>query len=139
MTFRCSRCGTIVALGSGEEGSWAHATDRALARYAADRGVHRTPFTGLKPAGLDVGPVIPVAEKAIEGGDAVPLEGLLVSTVREEMARRFEHLGHLRGGAHRNVDGARAYVQAMLDLEVWAHALYQATRGTGHAPAHAHD
>jgi hypothetical protein len=24
------------------------------------------PFTGLKPAGVDVGPIIPIAEKAIE-------------------------------------------------------------------------
>jgi hypothetical protein len=96
-------------------------------------------FTGLKPAGLDVGPVIPVVEKAIESGDAVPLEELLVTAVRQEIGHRFEHLGHLRGGAHRGVDGARAYVQAMLGLQVWAHALYQATRGTGHAPGHAHD
>ena len=105
--------------------------------------IHRAgegaPFTGLKPAGLDVGPVIPVAEKSIENEDAVPLEDLLVTTVREEIAHRFEHLGHLRGGAHRSVDGARAYVQAMLGLQVWAHTLYEATRGTGHTAAHAHD
>ena len=53
--------------------------------------IHRAgegaPFTGLKPAGLDVGPVIPLAEKAIENEDAVPLEDLLVTTVREEIAR----------------------------------------------------
>ena len=105
--------------------------------------IHRAgegaPFTGLKPAGLDVGPVIPLAEKSIENEDAVPLEDLLVTTVREEIAHRFEHLGHLRGGAHRSVDGARAYVQAMLGLQVWAHTLYEATRGTGHTAAHAHD
>lgn len=93
----------------------------------------------MKPAGLDAGPVIPAAEKAIESGDAEPLEALLVTAVREELARRFEQLGHLRGGAHRGVDGARAYVQAMLGLQVWAHGLYQATRAVGHMPGHAHD
>src|SRR3989304_2819930 len=35
--------------------------------------VHRTgegaPYTGLKPAGLDVGPAIPAAERAIETGE----------------------------------------------------------------------
>jgi hypothetical protein len=122
----------------------------ATCREVADRfffetvvRIHRAgegaPFTGLKPAGLDVGPVIPVAEKAVESGDAARLEELLVTTVREEIARRFEHLRHLRGGAHRSVDGARAYVQAVLGLQVWAHALHQATRGSGHTPAHAHD
>ena len=96
-------------------------------------------FTGLKPAGLDVGPVIPVAEKAIESGNAGALEDVLVTAVREQLAERFHHLDHLREGIHGGVDGARAYVQAMLGLQVWAHGLYQATRATGHAMGHAHE
>jgi len=122
----------------------------ATCREVADRyffetvvRIHRAgegaPFTGLKPSGLDVGPVIPVAEKAIESGDRAPLENLLVGAIREDLARRFEHLGHLRGGAHRDVEGARAYVQAMLGVQVWAHGLYQASRAAGHGPGHAHD
>jgi hypothetical protein len=96
------------------------------------------PFTGLKPAGLDVGPIIPIAEKAIESENVAALEEALVATVREQVAERFHHLGHLRAGAHLGVDGARSYVQAMLGLQVWAHGLYQATRATGHAPGHTH-
>ena len=120
-----------------------------LCREVADRHffetvvrIHRAgegaAFTGLKPAGLDVGPVIPVAEKAIESGNAAALEDVLVTAVREQLAERFHHLGHLRENAHRGVDGARAYVQSMLGLQVWAHSLYQATRTTGHA-AHTHE
>ena len=97
------------------------------------------PFTGLKPAGLDVGPIIPIAEKAIESGNAAALEEALVTVVREQVADRFHHLSHLRAGAHGSVDGARSYVQAMLGLQVWAHGLYQATRATGHAPGHTHE
>jgi hypothetical protein len=122
----------------------------AAAREVADRHffetvvrVHRAgegaPYTGLKPAGLDVGPVIPVAEKAIESGHAMALEEALVTAVRDELARRFHHLGHLRAGAERGVDEARAYVEAMLGLQVWAHGLYQATRATGHAAGHTHE
>ena len=122
----------------------------ALCREVADRyffetvvRLHRAgegaPFTGLKPAGLDVGPIIPIAEKAIESGNAAALEEALVAAVREQVAERFHHLGHLRAGAHRGVDGARSYVQAVLGLQVWAHGLYQATRATGHAPSHTHD
>ena len=121
----------------------------AVCREVADRyffetvvRVHRAgegaPFTGLKPAGLDVGPVIPVAEKAIETDDAAALEDILVAAVREELARRFHHFGHLRAGAHRGLDGARAYVEAMLGLQVWAHSLHEATRAKGHAARHAH-
>src|SRR5512134_3202926 len=50
--------------------------------------VHRAgegaPYTGLKPAGLDVGPVIPAAEQAIETGDAQGLLAVLTDTVRDE-------------------------------------------------------
>jgi hypothetical protein len=37
------------------------------------------------------------------------------------------------------VDGARAYVEAMLGLQVWAHGLYQATKAKGHAAEHTHE
>lgn len=121
-----------------------------ICREVADRyffetvvRVHRAgegaPFTGLKPAGLDVGPVIPVAEKAVESGDPAALEETLVTAVRGELAHRFDHLGHLRGGAERGVDGARAYVEAMLGVQVWAHELYQATKATVHGAGHSHD
>jgi hypothetical protein len=86
-----------------------------------------------------VGPIVPIAEKAIESENAAALEEALVAAVREQGAERFLHLGHLRAGAHRDVDSARSYVQAMLGLQVWAHGLYHATRATGHASSHTHD
>ena len=55
------------------------------------------PYTGLKPAGLDVGPVIPVAEKAIETGSPEKLIRLLTSLLRQELEHRFEHASRLRG------------------------------------------
>lgn len=121
----------------------------ATCREVADRyffetvvRIHRAgegaAFEGLKPAGLDVGPAIPAAEQAIATGDATALDGLLVTAVREELAQRLHHLGHLRGGAQEGVDRARAYVEAMLGLQVWAHGLYQAARAAGHAAAHVH-
>ena len=121
----------------------------AGARAVADRyffetvvRIHRkgegAAFTGLKPAGLDVGPVIPIAEKAIESGNAEDLEAMLVATVREELADRFEHMRHLHHRADRSVDEARSYVQAMLGLQVWANGLYHAARAKGHAAAHTH-
>jgi hypothetical protein len=77
--------------------------------------------------------------REVESGDATALEEALVTALREELARRFDHLGHLRGGAESGVDGARAYVQAMLGLQVWAHGVYQATTAEGHGAGHAHD
>lgn len=46
-------------------------------------------FTGLKPAGLSVGPVIPVAENAIETGSVDKLVQLLSDTVRAEIKKNL--------------------------------------------------
>ena len=49
--------------------------------------VHRhgegAPHTGLKPAGLDVGPVIPLAEHAVETGEPGGLVGFLQAAVQD--------------------------------------------------------
>src|SRR5687767_7091636 len=97
------------------------------------------PYTGLKPAGLDVGPVIPLAERAIETGDDDELVALLTETVEQEVHDRLAHVMHLRPEAGASVAPARAYVQAMLGLQLWAHGLYQAARGSAHAGSHVHE
>ena len=62
--------------------------------------VHRrgenAPYTGLKPAGLEVGPVIPVAEGAIESGDPGGLVRLLSDVVFDEVKRRLDRVLALR-------------------------------------------
>ena len=41
------------------------------------------PYTGLKPAGRDLGPAIPAADRALEEGSIEPLVTLLTSSVKE--------------------------------------------------------
>ena len=105
--------------------------------------VHRAgegaPFTGLKPAGLDVGPVIPLAERAIERGDAAELAEFLGAAVREEVNARFAQLMAMQSHAGDDVAAARRYVTAMLGLQVWAHKLHGAMRAAAHEDGgHAH-
>jgi hypothetical protein len=104
--------------------------------------VHRAgegaPYTGLKPAGLDVGPVIPVAEKANESGSPDALIRMLTDTLKHEVGHRFEHMQHLRDYAPGDVARAREYVDAMLGLQVYAHQLYQAMKAKPHEGAHEH-
>ena len=104
--------------------------------------VHRAgegaPFTGLKPAGLDHGPVIPVAERAIESGSPERLIELLTVGVEEEVRRRFDRVMELKARANGDLDANRAYVAAMLDLQVWSHGLYQATGASAHEHQHVH-
>jgi hypothetical protein len=119
------------------------------ARDVADRWffenvvrVHRAgegaPFTGLKPAGLDVGPVIPAAERALESGSTDELAGMLCATVREQVDRRLGHAMALKARAGESVADAREYVEAMLGLQVWAHRVHQQLTAEPHAHAGAH-
>lgn len=107
--------------------------------------IHRAgegaPFTGLKPAGLDVGPVIPVAERAIETGSPDELIELLSQTVRDEVKERFAHMLHLKEHAGHGVEAAREYVEAMLGLQVWSHGVYLALKASAHEHGgeHAHE
>ena len=98
--------------------------------------VHRAgegaPFTGLKPAGLSTGPVIPVAERSVESGDATDLTRLLTDRLTEEIERRFGEMLGRRAHAGEGVDAARAYVEAMLGLEVWSHRVYSCIEAAAH-------
>lgn len=122
-------------------------TQGVEAREVADRyffetavRVHRqgegAPFTGLKPAGLDVGPVIPLAEAAIATGDVTALADFLSSAVRDETVERFSAVLAARQTADRDVSAARTYVEAMLGLQVWSHKLYMASRTAAHEGTH---
>jgi hypothetical protein len=113
--------------------------------------VHRAgegaPYTGLKPAGLDVAQhhgwhgnqtVIPVAEHAIETGSVDALLKTLTSIVEAQTRRRFERAIQLKEHAGGTVPEARAYVEAMLGLQVWVHKLYQCTLADPHEGTHEH-
>lgn len=104
--------------------------------------IHRAgegaPYTGLKPAGLDEGPVIPIAEKAIETGSPDALIDVLTDTLRQEVQHRFDHIMHLRGHKPEEVARAREYVEAMLGLEVYSHQLYLAMKAHPHTGHHEH-
>ena len=122
------------------------------ARQVADRWffetvvrIHRAgegaPFTGLKPAGLDVGPVIPAAERALETGSPDELVGLLGGSVRDQVERRLRHATERKDHAGESTAAARVSVEAMLGLQVWAHAVHRQILAAPHAHpgAHEHD
>lgn len=96
------------------------------------------PYTGLKPAGLEVGPVIPVAEQAIEDEDPTALVDLLTGLVRDQALHRFHEMLDLRQEAADDVAAARRHVTAMLGLQVWAHQLARAAQATPHGEGAGH-
>lgn len=107
--------------------------------------VHRAgeaaPYTGLKPAGLGFGPVVPIAERAVESDSPDELVDVLTEKVRHEVLERFGRAMALKPHAGESVAAAREYVEAMLGLEVWSHKLYAcASAGPHeeHGEAHEH-
>jgi hypothetical protein len=89
--------------------------------------------TGLKPAGLDTGPVIPLAEEAVGTGEPGPLIDFLQQAIDEQARRRLAQVRELEAAADGGVPAARAYTSAMLGFLVWSHKLWrQASAEHGH-------
>ena len=105
--------------------------------------IHRAgegaPYTGLKPAGLSEGPVIPIAERAIETGSPDELVKVLTDIVRAETLKRFRRMNELQKHVDDSLDDAREYVEAMLGLQVWSHKLYKCALAEPHDEVREHE
>ncbi len=98
-------------------------------------------FTGLKPAGLGHGKVVPLAERAIDSDDPGPVVEILTNALTEEVKRKFDVVMKLKGEASGSVAEAREYVEAMLGFIVWAHKTHACIVSDplhDHGSAHAH-
>jgi len=104
------------------------------ARAVADRlffetvvRVHRAgegaPYTGLRPAGTPVSPVIPIAEDAVATGSAERLIAYLSGVLREELSNRLGIVEALASDRDRSIADGRQYVEAMLGFEVHCHSV----------------
>ena len=134
-----------------------HAFDHALsvrglgpqARSLADRHfletlvrIHRAgegaPFTGLKPAGLDLGPAVPAADRALKTGSVEELVKLLVDAVRAGVNRNFRAAAERQAFDVNDVEAGRRYVEAYVPYVHYVERLWEAASGPvhGHHPEH---
>ena len=102
--------------------------------------VHRAgegaPFTGLKPAGTP-DPAVAAADRAISGGDAKPLEKLLVGAVHEGLEAHLARLKKEKAPAG-DVAAGRRWVAAYVPFVHWAEGVHAAAAGAGaHGAEHA--
>ncbi len=88
-------------------------------------------YTGLKPAGLDWGPVVPKADKAIETGELAPVLAVLRSALEEEVKHRFERALSLKRYEANDVAAGREYVHALLGFVLYSHHVYATLKGAG--------
>ena len=106
--------------------------------------VHRAsegaPYTGLKPAGLDLGPAIPAADKALDSGSTEAVEKLLTDEIRQGLREHFHAAMSQKKFAPNDVAAGRRYVEAYVPYIHYVEGLWEAATkpAKGHYPEPAH-
>lgn len=127
----------------------------AEAREMADRyffetlvRVHRAgegaPYTGLKPAGRDLGPAIPLADKAVATGSATELSEFAAKEVEQGIRKKFADIQRKRNFRPDDLAAGRDYVASYVSFVHYVEGVHQAVESgaAGHytdeqpAPAH---
>ena len=112
------------------------------------RAAEGASFTGLKPAGRDLGPAIPAADRALESGAVAPLTSLLVEAVREGLLERYRLAREARSYRTDDVAAGRKYIDAYVSFIHYVEALHEAAtrqveghypEDSAHAPSAPHD
>ena len=88
------------------------------------------PYTGLKPAGTDLGPVIPVADRAIDNNAIEPLLKLFPDIQRQEIISRFDEVIASKNFGTNDVVAGRQYVSAYTSFLEYIEQLYERTSAT---------
>ena len=82
-------------------------------------------YTGLKPAGQDLGPAIPAADRAISAGNLAGLEQLLAEAVLKGLRERYAKLAALRKYDAADLSAGRKYVAAYVEFIHYAEQVYE--------------
>lgn len=94
------------------------------------RAGENAPYTGLKPAGRDLGPAIPVADKALETGSDEALIQLFINTVDEGLRSHFKEVVEKKNFATDDVAAGREFVEAYIIFIHYVESLYEAAAKT---------
>ncbi|MGE5540143.1 MAG: DUF6448 family protein [Gemmatimonas sp.] len=113
--------------------------ETAIRLHRAGEGVA---YTGLKPGGIDFGPMIPAAERAVETGDLQPVRAVVAEEVEHALGERLAHVRELQKASREpsseaDVDAARERISAELGFITYAEAVHQLLLGK--APPHHED
>jgi hypothetical protein len=90
------------------------------------RAGENAPYTGLKPAGRDLGPAIPAADKAIETGSEPDLVQLVTEHVRKGLSKHLQEVLAKKNFAPDDVAAGREYVEAYVTYIHYVERLYEA-------------
>lgn len=83
-------------------------------------------YTGLKPAGRDLGPAIPAADQALEQGSIEPVVKLLASAVDRGVRQQFQQALAKKRFDKQDIAAGREYVEAYVRFIHYVERLYDA-------------
>lgn len=94
------------------------------------------PYTGLKPAGRDLGPAIPAADRALEAGDIEPLLRLLSEGMRSGLLEHFQRTLNAKDYEASDVEAGREFVDSYVIFIHYVERLYETAAASvhGHFP-----
>lgn len=105
--------------------------------------IHRAgegaPFTGLKPAGRDLGPAIPAADRALADGSVDAVARLVTDAVTRGIRERFQAAWSKRRFDPDDVEAGREYVEAYVPYIHFVEHLYGFAKESAHGHGHAHE
>jgi hypothetical protein len=97
--------------------------------------IHRAgegaPYTGLKPAGRDLGPAIPATDQAIETGAVEPLVKLITNESANGIRERFQKVIAAKKFSAEDVKAGRGYVKAYVEFVHYVEGLHESVQGGG--------
>jgi hypothetical protein len=103
--------------------------------------IHRAgegaPYTGLKPAGADLGPMIPTADNAVVDGSIETVIDMLTHAIRDGVNQHFHAVWEARKFDVDDLAAGRSYVEAYVSYIHYVERLWQDAIGAaqGHYPA----
>ncbi len=87
------------------------------------------PYTGLRPAGTDVGPIIPAADKAIATGSLEGVGKLVIDKTRDGLALRFREVMDKKNFRPDDIAAGREYVKAYVTFLHYSEGVYEKASG----------
>lgn len=100
------------------------------------RAAEGAPYTGLKPAGRDLGPAIPAADQALKSGDPTALTRLLTEKMRAGLLEKYQKAMAAKSFPVSDVRAGREYVEAYVRYIHYVEAMYESSisPAAGHYP-----
>jgi hypothetical protein len=95
------------------------------------------PYTGLKPAGRDLGPAIPAADRALEEGSMEQLKALLADSMQRGLREHYEKALTKKYFRADDLAAGREYVEAYVEFVHFVERIQEAS--TMPAQGHFHE